>query len=167
MSLPNTLNSLPVGAGMELQTAISRGGLIPPSQNFVGPIIAGVCALCAVAGGICEAIEGTMLISCSVCIVGMACETIAASNAAHIEYLRRKIKEFTDAIEALKKFCKEAAQLQRYGSEAICFISGGGRELEAWLADFVKELTKYLGVSTGVITGSSTASGGHRNNPQM
>ena len=31
MSLPNTLNALPVGSE-DLQTAISRGGLIPPSD---------------------------------------------------------------------------------------------------------------------------------------
>ena len=73
MSLPNTLNSLPVGAGIELQTAINSGRLIPPSQNFAGPLICAIAVGCA---ALCEAIEGTLLV-CAVCVVvGGICYTL-------------------------------------------------------------------------------------------
>ena len=72
MSLPNTLNSLPVGAGI-LQMAINRGGITPPSQNFAGPLLCAIALGCA---ALCEAIEGTLLV-CAVCVlVGGVCYTI-------------------------------------------------------------------------------------------
>ena len=93
MSLPNTLNALPVGAQMELQAAISRGGLTPPSQKFV-PLI--ICAIALGCAALCEAIEGTLLV-CAVCVViGGVCYTLqqllqeeAKAAAAYLDFLRK------------------------------------------------------------------------------
>ena len=139
MSLPLNSNALPVGAGI-LQDAISRGGLIPPSDKIVPIVVAAACALCAAAGGLCTAIKGTIIVTCSVCIVGMICES-------QIEMIQRQIKQLSERIAELHSWCSEPAQLERYGSEGICFISCGGAQLIAHLEAWLAELTKYLRIS--------------------
>ena len=48
MSLPNTLNALPVGAGMELLSAAIRGGrLTPPDNRLLRVNVPPSCAQCA------------------------------------------------------------------------------------------------------------------------
>ena len=84
MSLPNTLNSLPVGAGIELQMAISRGALTPPSQNFVGPLVAACIAAGCAIGAACEAIGTTIV---CVCAVGAICYT-----ASQLQRLYEQLK---------------------------------------------------------------------------
>ena len=93
MSLPNTLNALPVGAGMELlSAAISRGALTPPSQKFVAPLICAIAVGCA---ALCEAIEGTLLVCAIVVVIGGICYTLqqllqeeAKAAAAYLDQLK-------------------------------------------------------------------------------
>ena len=84
MSIPNTLNALPVGAQMDLQMAISRGGITPPSDKFI-PIIVAACiaAGCGI-GAACEAIGTTIV---CVCAVGAICYT-----ASQLQRLYEQLK---------------------------------------------------------------------------
>lgn len=151
MSLPNTLNALPVGAGIELQTAINSGRLIPPNQNFVGPLICLIVAGCA---ALCEAIEGTLTV-CAVCIViGGVCYTI--------EQIQNQIKTLQDAIKALYAECG-----LKQGQDYINCVKRFS-VLQAELAKWVRRLAEARGLGSQS-TGSSPSNpgGSPSHKPQM
>lgn len=154
MSLPNTLNSLPVGAGMELQTAINSGRLIPPSDKFVAPLICAIALGCA---ALCEAIEGTLLV-CAVCVVvGGVCYTLQ-------QLLQEEAKAVAEYQAQLKECEKYPLSPACDSSDPNSLIMRLFRAMRLWNGR-VDNARRGGGPSTGSSTSNPGGSPSHK--PQM